>query len=374
MMRTKLALLTNFIPPYRLPFYSEISKRMSDVLFILNTKMERNRHWTVDWGNLNVFVSKSLIVKKKWSIANGINEISEVHIPFDILFLLIQYRPEFVISSEFGMRSLHALIYKLMYPRTKWLIWATLSERSEADRGKIRTLLRKWMIKFVDGVYVNGKSGKNYIIHLGLSSDRISIIPYTIDNRLFSAVYKPKKAVKPNKLLYSGQLIERKGLQYFLPSLREWCIKNQRNIEVNIVGDGPLKNWIKNFDSSDYLKITLYGGIDYPQLPEIYAKNHIFIFPTIVDEWGVVVNEALASGLPILGSQYSQAVEELIIEGYNGWIFQPDDRNSVHQALDRALNISETTFMDMQNQAIHSISHITPEKVSKKMIDFLGEV
>ena len=53
-------------------------------------------------------------------------------------------------------------------------------------------------------------------------------------------------------------------------------------------------------------------------------KVGVLVFPTLADEWGLVVNEALAAGVPVLGSLYSQAVEELVRDGENGWTFRPD--------------------------------------------------
>ena len=62
------------------------------------------------------------------------------------------------------------------------------------------------------------------------------------------------------------------------------------------------------------------------RMAEVYAKASLFAFPTLADEWGVVVNEAMAAGLPVLGSIYSQAVEELVEDGVSGWVFRPMNR------------------------------------------------
>ena len=63
-------------------------------------------------------------------------------------------------------------------------------------------------------------------------------------------------------------------------------------------------------------------------MAEVYAKASLFAFPTLADEWGVVVNEAMAAGLPVLGSIYSQAVEELVEDGVSGWVFRQMNRRS----------------------------------------------
>jgi hypothetical protein len=70
-------------------------------------------------------------------------------------------------------------------------------------------------------------------------------------------------------------------------------------------------------------------------------------FPTLADEWGLVVNEAMAAGLPVLGSLYSQAVEELVQDRINGWTFHPDHLEEAGHAIDRALTTNSEDLMNM---------------------------
>ena len=79
-----------------------------------------------------------------------------------------------------------------------------------------------------------------------------------------------------------------------------------------IVGSGGLSSKIEQLCAPDNLDITLLGPQPYDQLQKIYQKAGVLVFPTLADEWGIVVNEALFAGLPVLGSIYSQAVEGLI--------------------------------------------------------------
>jgi glycosyltransferase involved in cell wall biosynthesis len=93
----------------------------------------------------------------------------------------------------------------------------------------------------------------------------------------------------------------------------------------------------------------------------MYAQAGIFVFPTMADEWGVVVNEALASGLPVLGSVYSQAVEEMIHDGVNGWKFRPDDEADILRALSAAFSLTGDEVDSMRPRCRKSIEAITPE-------------
>src|SRR5206468_6354612 len=117
------------------------------------------------------------------------------------------------------------------------------------------------------------------------------------------------------------------------------------------------------------LVLRFVGNVRYRDLPTWYEQGGILVFPTLADEWGVVVNEALAAGLPVLGSLYSQAVEELVRDGQNGWMFRPDRAEEIWRALDRALSLPEPELHAMRVQARRSVDHLTPALVADRILN-----
>ena len=109
------------------------------------------------------------------------------------------------------------------------------------------------------------------------------------------------------------------------------------------------------------LNLRFLGNVHYDALPQLYAEGGVLAFPTLGDEWGVVVNEALAAGLPVLGSRYSQAVEELIVDGVNGWTFRTNHPEEIHAALDRMMTASPGKLEEMRHDGRQRIRSITPE-------------
>ena len=114
---------------------------------------------------------------------------------------------------------------------------------------------------------------------------------------------------------------------------------------------------------------TFLGNVAYQALPEIYGRAGIFVFPTLADTWGVVVNEALAAGLPVLGSVSGQAVSELVIDGQNGWTFHPDHPGSMAAALERCLETPTTTLDDMRRHARRTAMQLTPDYLCDRIAD-----
>jgi glycosyltransferase involved in cell wall biosynthesis len=100
----------------------------------------------------------------------------------------------------------------------------------------------------------------------------------------------------------------------------------------------------------------------------------LFAFPTLYDEWGLVVGEALRAGLPILGSVYSDAVCEIVEDGVTGWTMQPDRQESIRAALDRAFAVIPRKLPDVRRVARESACCLTPRVMADQFADVLDGV
>ncbi len=331
--------------------------------------MEQGRSWQPNWSDLPVTVQRTLT----WQLAarhpGGFMERNAIHFPMDTLAQLDLFHPDVVITGELGLRSLLASLHCLRRHGTGLVIWATLSERSEAGRGRVRHLVRRWLVSRADAVIVNGSSGERYVANLGVPSERIVQMPCSMDLHAFGGI-PTRPADSAYRLLHVGQLIERKGAIPFLEAMARHAAANSaRQLEIWFAGDGPLRPAVETASWPANLHIRLLGHVPYSELREIYAQCGIQAFPTLSDEWGMVVNEALAAGLPVLGSIHSQAVEELVREGINGWLFDPSDPNSLDRAIERAMVTPVATLDLMRAHAIATVADITPDRMADRMIE-----
>jgi glycosyltransferase involved in cell wall biosynthesis len=364
--KRRVALLTNILPHYRIPLLVALQELVGELKVFLSARMERGRDWPVFWASLDVVVQRSLSWTHNFRNVHGYRDSSQIHVPYDTLFQLWRYKPEVVVSGEFGTRTLMAAVYRLLVPETALIVWATLSEHTEATRGRMRILLRRWILKRADAAFVNGKSGAAYLRSLGFDGP-IAMVPYVVENTAFT-VESQMDSGGLRRLLYSGQLIERKGLHLFLPVLGKWCADHKEtSVQFRLVGDGPERGRIESLKLAPNLKLELTGSVSPASLPDYYRSASMFVFPTLGDEWGTVINEALCAGLPVLGSRYSQAVEELIREGKNGWVFNPVDQRDTYEAIDRALGADRDTLNALSAHARESIASLTPEAVAATM-------
>lgn len=365
-----VAVLLNFLPPYQLPVIEEFAKRVRKLTVLISTPMEGNRSWGVDWGDLNVEVQRTVTWLRQWRIGNSFTEDNYIHVPWDTIFRLKSLSPDVIISSQLGPRSILSTCYKLLAKRARLVFSLGLSEHTERGRSRARTLARKWQLGRCESVIVNGRSGQRYLESLGVESSRIFRCPYATSPIFLErgSAFRPPEIA--HRLLYSGRFVELKGVMPFLDVLRRWAEAHpDRAVDIDFVGEGPLERAIAGFPMPQNVRIKVFGKTDYDQLPAVYQTRGILVLPTLQDEWAMVVNEALASGMPVLGSRYSQAVEDLCIDGVNGWTFRPDVGNEMEQALDAAFATTYDELNAMRHAARESVSEVTAQLAAQLMCD-----
>jgi glycosyltransferase involved in cell wall biosynthesis len=367
---TRIAILLNFIAPYRVPLLRELAKQVDELKIFVSTPMEPNRQWSADWQDLNVCVQKNITLQRTWKHPSGFEDTLYVHIPYDTFPQLGKYKPDVIISHELGMRSVQAVLFRLFHRKSRLILWCMISDHTEQGRGRLREMIRHWLLPQADAILINGEGGARYVRRFNIPENKMFRVPYTPETSLFASGDLNRPHHPAIRLLAVSQLIPRKGLAPFLDVLVEWArSRPERSVEFRCAGNGPLHDPLAARPFPPNLKFTLLGNIEYSDLPTIYYEADILAFPTLADEWGLVVNEAMAAGLPVLGSRYSQAVEELVKDGVTGWTFRPDHADEMMKAIDRALSTSPTNLQRMGAAAREEAIKITPESVSDQILN-----
>ncbi len=365
-----MALLTNFVPPYRVPVFQELASRVAAFRVLISTKMEADRFWKPDFGGLDVRVQRNFTISVPWNHPSGFNETIFVHFPYDTLAQLTRFRPDVLISAEFGFRTLSALIYRHLFRRCRLVVWATISEETEAQRWFVRTALRHIMVRSADAIMTNGRSGIRYLERFQGPSNKLFAVPQTTDVGSFASVAPVRTGAAAHRLIYAGRLVVRKQVAQFIGILGEWCLGHpERTIEFWVAGDGPERLAVEQAPTPANLLVKMLGNIPYGELPGTYEQSGALVLPTLADEWGLVVNEALAAGLPVLGSLYSQAVQDMVEDGRNGWTYSIDNKPQVLEKLGLFLNASETDLNRMRAAARETALQLTPAVVADRMFD-----
>jgi glycosyltransferase involved in cell wall biosynthesis len=372
-----VVILNNVVRTHHVACYRELAKRVRKLTVLLSVSVEPDRAWGSDWGELNVVIQKNWTWKSRYTHRTGFQETNFIHIPIDTISRLKSLKPDIVFSYEMGMRTLLSSCYRRFHRNVPLIMVGNMAEHIERDRGLVRRCFRRLINWGVDYFTYNGPSCRRYLESLSIVDQRLFHLPYCIDPE---SVYRGERkrledsSASPRRLFYAGVISERKGILEFATALKRWCQANpRRQIELMVAGTGPLQEQVARC-SEDNLAIEFLGNCDSKGLQDAYRCADVCVFPSLGDEWGLVPIEAMASGVPVIGSIYAQSVETVVQEGHNGWVFDPIDSPSIEDAIDRAMQCSRRELEAMGMRAKASVAHISALASAEKFMEIITNV
>jgi glycosyltransferase involved in cell wall biosynthesis len=364
--------LVNFVAPNLLEVFRELSRRFKSFTVVSSVPMEGNRQWKLESEGLEVRIQRTWTITRTSRHPSGYAEPNYIHIPLDSWSQLRRLKPDVVISLELGARTAFSAAYRLLHPSVTHVAAVLASERSEAGRGLLRRLTRRSLLKRVDAATFNGPSCERYLLSLGADEQRLAPWDYAADPRKAyrGPLSESVRSADELHLLTVGQLSERKGVLQAAAALNEYARSHdQLALTWTLVGDGPLRQEIEQIDRPENFAIHFAGHCDPEQIREHYRTHDAMLFPTLGDEWGLVVDESLASGLPVIGSCHSQAVETIIHDGQNGFRFDPEGQGSLAEAMTRFQAIDAASRFEMKVKSRQTAQDRTPQTSAAQMVD-----
>lgn len=365
----RTVMLTNILPRYRQGDYEALRAYVPSLVILLSrpTVDENLAGVGGQQTSLDVRYMRSLSLRHGRRHPSGFSQDTTVFFPYDLLAHLYRLRPSVVISTELGLRTMQAALYTRLARNVRLIIHADLSEHTEAGRGCMRTAARRLLLAQADAVIVNGQGGKRYVKAMGVPEQRIFESPYSTAGEYYSEVVKVPGIPERRRLLYVGQFVPRKGLLPFVHALSDWCAAHsQITVELTLIGAGPQREALISSHRPGNLVLEVRPPERHAALVQQYARADIFVLPTLADTWGLVVNEAMLSAVPVLGSLHSQAVEELVDDGVSGWRFDPTSPEGMRTAIDAALKTPLDRVQEMGRRARDNASLITPSYVAER--------
>jgi glycosyltransferase involved in cell wall biosynthesis len=333
--RLKLALLVNMIAPARIPVYSALATHFD--LLLLHGGTESNRD---SWRDPGTTLASVRIVKVwGWQIPTIRKEKGQafdkqyMHITPGYIWHLLRFRPHALISNEMGLRTLIALAYGTIFRRPVWVWWGG-TVHTERKIGFARKFLRKCVTRWANRWISYGQSSTEYLLGLGIRRDRVLQIQNAVDEHRFMQHSDPRFQVHPRPvLLYVGQFIARKGVDLLLNAAAS--LQGQgHEFSLLLVGSGPDKQKLEQRAKDLRLNhVHFQPSLPPDQMPSVYRSGDALVFPTLEDPWGLVVNEAMLCGLPVLCSKYAGCAEELL--GPKN-IFDPENAQEFTRKLGQA--------------------------------------
>lgn len=198
------------------------------------------------------------------------------------------------------------------------------------SRHAARETLKRQLMPLYRSALVAGAPHVEYLVSLGFPAQSIATGFDVVDNRHFAhdvrGDLRKVTGLPQSFFLCCARFIAKKNLPFLIEAFARYRGEHtQQTWDLVIAGDGPLRETLarRATELSIASSVHLLGHKSYSDLPEIYASASAFVLPSSTDEWGLVVNEAMAAGLPVLVSKGAGCHCDLVAAGVNGFIFDP---------------------------------------------------
>lgn len=219
----------------------------------------------------------------------------------------------------------------------------------ESQTSGLKGIIESLFIKRISRVYASGKSQRKITDNLGFRGETIITKGVGVFNYISNPPYMPKKEVK--KFLYVGRFVEVKNLKFLISVFNELP-----QFELFLVGFGEQEQELKEMAGNN---VTFIGAIENKKLSAIYQQMDVFVLPSKSEPWGLVVEEALNNGIPVIVSDRVGCAEEIINDS-NGIVFHLNDPESLKESIIKISNV------DYYNKLRANISKINYEEVELK--------
>lgn len=280
-----------------------------------------------------------------------------------------EYSPDVIFVNGWGYRDSRRLIAWAMTRHIPIVVFSD-SRRSDRVRNRMSEWLKRRLVSLCSAAVVAGPDHKVYLSQLGMPCERIFTGLDVVDNSYFSkSCAKPinRHSLIANRIqdapyfLFVGRFVDKKNLLRLVDAFKKYR-SQVGNIAWNLVlvGEGELKTvlemHIRSSDLDDSVIIIPFQ--QYAELPSIYYHAACFVLPSDRDEqWGLVVNEAMACGRPVLVSDACGCVPSLVYHDCNGYCFNPTDVGDIADILKRFSQLEADVRCEMGLQSSQIISH-----------------
>lgn len=218
-------------------------------------------------------------------------------------------------------------------------------------------------------IWVAGPSQFEYAKRLGFKNNEIIFNTLSADTNLFQlgAEYLTLKKIKyPKNFLYVGNFRTIKGTDILIEAYRRYRSELEGDWGLICVGNGEL-----DYLLADEVDITKFDFVDQERLLEISKEAGVFILPSRFDQWGLVVHEFAAAGLPLLLSDHVGASSTFLIEGFNGFNFRSKSIQHLSEMMSKISKTPANELLKMGMNSYNISQRITPDIVAASLISVL---
>jgi glycosyltransferase involved in cell wall biosynthesis len=322
-----IALLTTYLTAYRVPLYKRLAERHGVEVLCYGGGERYVPSW---FSDLDAQIAAAPFPARR---LNGVGEALNVAKSYDA-----------VIAPFAGGPILPAAYLGAKRNQRPFVLWASVWAQPRSLAHAAALPLTRHIYRHADAVIAYGEHVKRFVAQIRGRDRDVFVAPQSVEPELFGreipadevAAFRKTHALKNGPLvLYVGRLVTAKGVEVLLEA---WPVAKHPDATLVLIGDGPLAAQAARAPG-----VRLLGALPREQLPVAYAAAALAVVPSIptprfLEPWGLVCNEAMHQGRPVVSTTAVGAVAGgLVCDGESGVVVWPGDSNALAGAIDRLL-------------------------------------
>ena len=349
----KVILVTTNIAPYRLRWAEELSKYYQ--VSIYYSKEKEKDYWDNFLKNSS---NKCNIIKM-----NNKKDDDSDPLCFDVIDIIKENKDSFIIFDGYGPKT---NLLGLTYCKLKGIDNFVNVDGYPTERKKsiIKEIVKRFVISTLcKNFFCSGKAAKDYLISYGANKEKVFIHNFSSITK-DSIINKPLEKEEKNKIRkqlgidYEGKIVL--GVGRFIPLKRFEDLINavkkcKKECRLYLLGGKPTNSYLELIKDTD--RIHFIDSVPPEEVDKYYKMADLFVLPSETDVWGLVINEAMANGLPVIASDSVVGAKSLI-DG-NGYIFKTYDVDELSKDIELCLD--ESSFNKMALRSLEIIKDYTIE-------------
>ncbi len=376
-MSRRLVIITEIISPYRIPLFNSLAAHP-----------EINLHV--------IFLAETDPVLRNWRVYK-----QDIRFPYQVLpswririrggNLLLNRRvgqalkelsPEFILCGGYNYPASWQALSWARRHEVPFTLWSESNALDMRGGSALVERLKTYFLRKCHGFVVPGSAAADYLSGLGIKPHSMFTAVNAVDNNFFMQRAQQSRQDSPRLrrefdlpdryFLFAGRLVREKGIFELLRAYAKLDGSLRTQIGLVFAGDGPCRSDLESEASAiEKGMIRFPGFAQRERLAVYYSLAEMLVLPTYTDTWGLVVNEAMACGLPIVVTEVAGCARDLILENWNGRIIPAKDVSSLASAMaEMASNRAKTTVMGMNS--LERIQQFTPEAWSAGILKMVS--
>jgi glycosyltransferase involved in cell wall biosynthesis len=293
---------------------------------------------------------------------------------------LLARRDRLPVIIGYYLPTMAAAVLALGAMGRRWAFWTDTipDRRDEAPslKSRGRNAMLRYCLTRSSVCLTTGAAGVSSLVREGADPRRIHSMPFVTDQERICAdseALRPRREIVRRDLgippsarvfLFVGQMIARKGVDLLIDAVAGLPRGGPVEPWLVLVGEGPDRASFEALAMQRGVGVTFVPNTPNEELPRFFAIADAFVLASRFDAWPVVVIQALAAGLPVIGSDAAGSVRDCVRDGESGWVFPTGDVAALTAALERAYRADPQLLLTMGRAATEAVRPFSPDAVA----------